>query len=249
MDIRTEEDFLEKPNESAGQKLSLHNEHGHDNEHGHKPKPSIHTLKLIFDTNNIPWLIQSMDVIRQGFYDTHGCCSLITTGCKECIKAFPQFVRDNLVYRNKVLAIFNNQDVPRHHIALSLFNYKSQALFGNMKFCSSEFSDYFYEDIRNGKYRFKDYKYMCPYASLYSYHKDDEVIGLYINRSDLVRRMGIYYLCIKGILNNNIMRVNVYDVFSMYVGGDGKKDVRNVLERLGLGNKDDVDRLVFEKGE
>ena len=210
------------------------------------PPPPIGALKLIFEPNNIPWLIQSMDIIRQGFYDTYNCCSLITSGCVECLRTFPGFVKDNLVYRNKVLTIFNSQDIPRHHIALSLFNYKSQALFGNIKFCSSEFSDFFHGDIKDGKYRFRDYKYLSPYSSLYSYHKEDESVGLFVNGNVLLEKIAIYYLCIKGILVNNIMKINVCEVFSMYTGSEERKDVRKLPGRLGVGTREDVMRLVVE---
>jgi hypothetical protein len=202
--------------------------------------PSLLALTQIFENENLPWFIQSMDVVRRAFHKKFECCSLITHGCKGCLERFPGFVRDKVSYRNKILAIFNSQDIPRHHIALSLFNCGPEAMFGNMNFCSSDFSKCFYDDILDNKYRYKDHRYLKPYCSLYSYHKNDEVINELIGGSDFMEIVGTYYICAMSLLNVNY-RDNVLEVFPNYMDND----IESIRNNLGINSRYNVGELAL----
>ena len=155
----------------------------------------LYIRDLIFCKKNLAWLVQCLEPVRE---ESAGeCCDFVTKGCHKCLSIFFKNLTSGLCISNKIMTFYGKRkDGQRHYIAFSLLSYKGESLYGYSKFCGDDMNEFFLLEKLSNHYGYTNFNYNGPYSSLFSVHKDDTPLNLFINEfePDFFEEIALYYL-------------------------------------------------------
>lgn len=199
---------------------------------------------LLFNFYNLAFFFQTLEPIRVMAVEKNKCknlCNLMTNACPSCIEGFCKTLEEgNLSFDNRVFAIYQGKETPKHHLGCSLFNFEGQMLYGNIDFASHEMVSFFNQQMEEKRYNFVQFNKFNPYTTLFWVHEDDSSLNCQEEKKSKLKKMlSLYYLFMRAHVSaesvgffNNLFEAKREAMEQIYTGR--KKNEVNVFSIGGI---------------